>query len=93
MITKFGSVELKKLDQDLVQQKIIQKINKIIKNIKNGTNKYFVTSSHPNKKNISISDGNFFEINLFDDPFNFENPIDYINESNNNNRLLCLFGL
>ncbi len=56
-------------------------IYKTIKNIKSSNIKYLLTTTFPNHKNNDISTGSWRPLNLQDDPFNFCNPIEIINEN------------
>jgi len=66
---------------------------KTIANIARSRVKYILTTSYVEGNNNDISTGNFRELNLEREPYNFDNPVDAINEyiTNEPKRRMCLW--
>lgn len=68
-------------------------IRKVFENIARSTIKYVLMTSYTNSSNTDISTGGFRGVNFLQDPYNFENPIDSIEDwiSGYQPRSMCLW--
>jgi hypothetical protein len=69
----------------------LKKCSQIINNIKDGHNKFFLTSTHEKGINRNIPIGSFYQINVLQTPFSMGPPYRKIPETLHDNRFLYLY--